>query len=635
VLPEYLTKHSACPSTSRTQDTYSIVKKQIPEGKTMCSLCSRLRRGILYRVADELGATKIALGHHRDDMLQTFFLNMFFGGKLKGMPPKLVSDDGRHIVIRPLAYVAEKDLARWAEHRSSPSSPAPVRQPGEPAAQADGAMLREWEKQLYPGRIENMFNALQNVVPSHLMDEAELPEDAQRWRKRDPHWAPEGGESLTACASASTAPLHTPGSAPHGRADRAGGARRRAGRAVPRRHRPGAAGAAHLAAGNAAINRLLWTPEGLSLVGWADTQHLDNAVAMKTTPDLPPAPGAQRRPARGPHRHARPGGGPGRHGAQHRAHGRLCPQAPGALAPARQDAQERRARRLQLQRAGAVGVCVQKTAEAEALAAAACATSPSPTRSSPPKLLRVAGWRTPAGGAAAWRWPWTAPRASSAWPRPWPRLAPQARIDVLVEIDVGQGRCGVPPGEPPWRWPRPWRATQLRFAGLQAYHGRAQHLRSAAERREPLRPRRAGGAPHARPHRGRRAAGAAGHGLGHRHLVHEAASGVYGELQAGVPVHGRRLRPQRARPRAARVRARAVRQDAGHQACATHAVCDAGHKSHAIDSGLPTVALLPGRACATPTAATSMACCMPTAPRPGCPRWATCCGWCRGTATPR
>ncbi|MEO6033151.1 MAG: tRNA 2-thiocytidine(32) synthetase TtcA, partial [Burkholderiaceae bacterium] len=116
VLPEYLTSRGV-PFHIENQDTYSIVKRVIPEGKTMCSLCSRLRRGILYRVADELGATKIALGHHRDDILQTFFLNMFFGGKLKGMPPKLVSDDGRHVVIRPLAYVPETDLERWAVQR--------------------------------------------------------------------------------------------------------------------------------------------------------------------------------------------------------------------------------------------------------------------------------------------------------------------------------------------------------------------------------------------------------------------------------------------------------------------------------------------------------------------------------------
>jgi hypothetical protein len=138
----------------------------------MCSLCSRLRRGILYRVADELGATKIALGHHRDDMLQTFFLNMFFGGKLKGMPPKLVSDDGRHMVIRPLAYVAEKDLIRWAEHRQFPIIPCTLCGSQENLQRKQvSAMLREWEKK-YPGRMENMFNALQNVVPSHLMDGA-------------------------------------------------------------------------------------------------------------------------------------------------------------------------------------------------------------------------------------------------------------------------------------------------------------------------------------------------------------------------------------------------------------------------------------------------------------------------------
>ena len=169
VLPAYL-KQLGVPFHIETQDTYSIVKKVIPEGKTMCSLCSRLRRGILYRVADELKVTKIALGHHRDDMLQTFFLNMFFGGKLKGMPPKLVSDDGGHIVIRPLAYVAEKDLTRWATHRAFPIIPCTLCGSQENLQRKQiGNMLREWEKQ-YPGRIESMFTALQNVVPSHLMD---------------------------------------------------------------------------------------------------------------------------------------------------------------------------------------------------------------------------------------------------------------------------------------------------------------------------------------------------------------------------------------------------------------------------------------------------------------------------------
>ncbi|NBO00128.1 MAG: tRNA 2-thiocytidine(32) synthetase TtcA, partial [Betaproteobacteria bacterium] len=122
ILPQYLSR-LGIKFHIENQDTYSIVKDKIPEGKTMCSLCSRLRRGILYRVADELGATKIALGHHRDDILQTFFLNMFFGGKLKGMPPKLQSDDGRHVVIRPLAYVAEKDIVRWSDHRQFPIIP--------------------------------------------------------------------------------------------------------------------------------------------------------------------------------------------------------------------------------------------------------------------------------------------------------------------------------------------------------------------------------------------------------------------------------------------------------------------------------------------------------------------------------
>jgi len=169
ILPEYLAK-LGIEFHIETQDTYSIVKKVVAEGKTMCSLCSRLRRGILYRVADELKITKIALGHHRDDMLATFFLNMFFGGKLKGMPPKLVSDDGGHIVIRPLANVAEKDLTKWAAHRQFPIIPCSLCGSQENLQrQLIGQMLRDWEKQ-YPGRTETMFTALQNVVPSHLMD---------------------------------------------------------------------------------------------------------------------------------------------------------------------------------------------------------------------------------------------------------------------------------------------------------------------------------------------------------------------------------------------------------------------------------------------------------------------------------
>ena len=169
VLPDYLSRLGV-PFHIETQDTYSIVKRVIPEGKTMCSLCSRLRRGILYRVAEELGATKIALGHHRDDMLQTLFLNMFFASKLKGMPPKLASDDGKNIIIRPLAYVPEKDLIRWAQVREFPIIPCTLcgSQDGLQRVQV-GNMLREWEKK-FPGRLENMFTALQNVVPSHLMD---------------------------------------------------------------------------------------------------------------------------------------------------------------------------------------------------------------------------------------------------------------------------------------------------------------------------------------------------------------------------------------------------------------------------------------------------------------------------------
>jgi len=169
VLPTYL-KGLGIPFHIEEQDTYSIVKRLIPEGKTTCSLCSRLRRGVLYRVAGELGATKIALGHHRGDILETFFLNMFFGGKLKSMPPKLVSDDGKHVVIRPLAYCCEEDLVAWAEQRQFPIIPCDLcgSQPTLQRKVIKG-MLRDWETK-YPGRVENTFNALADVRPSHLMD---------------------------------------------------------------------------------------------------------------------------------------------------------------------------------------------------------------------------------------------------------------------------------------------------------------------------------------------------------------------------------------------------------------------------------------------------------------------------------
>lgn len=169
VLPRYLTGRGV-PFRIETQDTYSVVKRVVPEGGTMCSLCSRLRRGVLYRVASELGATKIALGHHRDDLLATFFLNLFFGGKLKTMPPKLVSDDGRHVVIRPLAYVRERDLARYAELMAFPIIPCNLCGSQEHLQRRQvTAMLREWEKR-HPGRVESIYNALAKVVPSHLMD---------------------------------------------------------------------------------------------------------------------------------------------------------------------------------------------------------------------------------------------------------------------------------------------------------------------------------------------------------------------------------------------------------------------------------------------------------------------------------
>jgi tRNA 2-thiocytidine biosynthesis protein TtcA len=169
VLPRYLASRGVAFRIAE-QDTYSVVKRLIPEGATMCSLCSRLRRGVLYRIAAEIGATKIALGHHRDDLLATFFLNLFHGGKLKTMPPKLVSDDGRHVVIRPLAYVRERDLVRYAQACAFPLIPCTLCGSQENLQREQvGALLRDWEKR-FPGRIESNFNALGNVTPTHLLD---------------------------------------------------------------------------------------------------------------------------------------------------------------------------------------------------------------------------------------------------------------------------------------------------------------------------------------------------------------------------------------------------------------------------------------------------------------------------------
>jgi tRNA 2-thiocytidine biosynthesis protein TtcA len=169
VLPDYF-KSIGVEYRIETQDTYSIVKEKIPEGKTTCSLCSRLRRGIIYRVAGELGANKIALGHHRDDMIETLFLNIFFGGKLKAMPPKLVTDKGDHVVIRPLAYCAEKDIASFARTLKFPIIPCNLCGAQENLQRQNiKEMLTAWERQ-YPGRSQSIFTAMQNVKPSHLMD---------------------------------------------------------------------------------------------------------------------------------------------------------------------------------------------------------------------------------------------------------------------------------------------------------------------------------------------------------------------------------------------------------------------------------------------------------------------------------
>jgi tRNA 2-thiocytidine biosynthesis protein TtcA len=169
VLPEYLTGLGV-PFRIEERDTYSIVKRLIPEGDIMCSLCSRLRRGHLYRVASELGATKIALGHHRDDILETLLLNMMYAARLKAMPPKLRSKDGRHVVIRPLAYVAEKDLLRYAQVRAFPLIPCNLCGSQENLKRkAVKALLNDWERR-FPGCLENLFAALSNIAPSRLMD---------------------------------------------------------------------------------------------------------------------------------------------------------------------------------------------------------------------------------------------------------------------------------------------------------------------------------------------------------------------------------------------------------------------------------------------------------------------------------
>lgn len=186
ILPTYL-RALDIPFHIENQDTYSIVKRVIEPGKTTCSLCSRLRRGILYRVASELGATKVALGHHRDDILETFFLNFFFGGKLKAMPPKLVSDDGRHVLIRPLSYVGESDLQAYAQWREYPIIPCTLcgSQPNLKRQEVK-RMLQDWSG-LYPGRVESMFAAMSRITPSHLMDTnlfdfASLQANGKQWQ---------------------------------------------------------------------------------------------------------------------------------------------------------------------------------------------------------------------------------------------------------------------------------------------------------------------------------------------------------------------------------------------------------------------------------------------------------------------
>ena len=173
VLPGYLASRGV-PFRIIEQDTYSVVKRVIPAGRTMCGLCSRLRRGALYRFAAENGISKIALGHHREDIVETLFLNLFFGGRLKAMAPKLLSDDARHVVIRPLAYVAERDIARYARGRDFPIIPCKLCGSQDNMQRlAVKKMLADWERE-FPGRTESIFSALRNIEPAHLADPAQF-----------------------------------------------------------------------------------------------------------------------------------------------------------------------------------------------------------------------------------------------------------------------------------------------------------------------------------------------------------------------------------------------------------------------------------------------------------------------------
>ncbi len=212
VLPTYMAQKQV-PFYVIERDTYATVKRVVPEGKTTCGLCSRLRRGTLYGFAEANGVTKIALGHHRDDMVETLFLNLFFGSKMKTMPPKLVSDDGRYVVIRPLAYCKEADIAAYAADQGFPIIPCNLcgSQPNLKRAEIK-AMIADWEKR-FPGRVENLFRGLQNVVPSHLLDttlfDFESPSPEALLRYRADHPLPNGSEIHEALAESELNPWVT------------------------------------------------------------------------------------------------------------------------------------------------------------------------------------------------------------------------------------------------------------------------------------------------------------------------------------------------------------------------------------------------------------------------------------------